>query len=105
MVRQSWLAKNRGALLVIAPLVVALALVWIIYGDPFHIFSSDPQHTGERLRERTGLALGDRRRHTRLGNGVWDIPGAQATHPESNMTQTATSSFTEARRAIGSGRG
>jgi cytochrome bd-type quinol oxidase subunit 2 len=83
--------KNRGALLVIAPLVVALALVWIIYGDPFHIFSSDPQHTGNGFANVPvwlwviGVAI--------LGSVMaYGISQARRqTHPESNMTQTATS--------------
>jgi hypothetical protein len=34
--------KKRGALFIIAPLVIALIAVWVIY-DPFHMISSDPK--------------------------------------------------------------
>jgi Na+/proline symporter len=37
--------KNRGALLIVAPLVVALIIVCIIY-DPFHMISSNPENSG-----------------------------------------------------------
>jgi Na+/proline symporter len=34
--------KNRGALIIIAPLVIALIVVWVIY-DPFHAISANPE--------------------------------------------------------------
>ena len=34
--------KNRGALIIIAPLVIALVVVWVIY-DPFHGTGSNPE--------------------------------------------------------------
>src|SRR4051812_41394159 len=37
--------KNRGALLIVAPLVIALIIVGIIY-DPFHMISSNPENSG-----------------------------------------------------------
>jgi Na+/proline symporter len=37
--------KNRGALLIVAPLVIALIIVSIIY-DPFHMISSNPENSG-----------------------------------------------------------
>jgi|SRR5215210_1885935 len=37
--------KNRGALFIIAPLVIALIIVGIIY-DPFHMISSNPEKSG-----------------------------------------------------------
>jgi len=37
--------KNRNALLLVGPILIALVLVFVIY-DPFHILSDNPERTG-----------------------------------------------------------
>ncbi|WP_036054607.1 hypothetical protein [Bradyrhizobium sp. URHD0069] len=80
--------KNRGALFIIAPLVIALAAIWIIY-DPFRLISNPEPAEGGFTHTPAWLWL--------IGVGILGLMltygisrSRNRSRAEENMTQEAT---------------